>query len=115
MSELFLFEHLIIGDKKLHVVTIENDPWFLEIDICDILLYKNNRDAVKKHVLPEFKKYVSDSTELSEYLEIIPNLAPNSVFINEAGLYSLIMRSKMSTAIEFQKWVVSDVRSSFNP
>lgn len=82
---------------------INGQPWFLANDICTVLEYGNSREALRKHV---FKGDVTkrDTPTISG----IQSMS----WINESGLYSLILRSKMARAQEFQRWVTSEVLPS---
>lgn len=98
-----LAAHDIFGQFRF----IEKDNgeiWFVGIDVCKILGYKNSRDALAKHVDDEDKNTVANR-------DGIPG-NPNKVIINESGLYSLIFASQLPTAKKFTRWVTSEVLPS---
>lgn len=83
---------------------INGQPWFLANDICTVLEYSNPWDALRKHV---FSEDLAKREGLAEDGKI-----RQMSWINESGLYSLILRSKMARAQEFQRWVTSEVLPS---
>ena len=89
-------------------VTEQNgEPWFVGKDVADILGYTNQNEAIQDHVDEEDKL---NSKTLSSF-EL--NLGQRGGWlINESGLYSLIMSSKMPKAKQFKRWVTSEVLPS---
>lgn len=81
----------------------QGDPWFIAKDICHILGYMNARDALYRHVDSEDKGVVKRDTLGG---------AQNVSIINESGLYSLVLSSKMPNARKFKHWVTSEVLPS---
>ena len=71
-------------------------------DVCDALGYSNGRDAVRKHVDGDDKTTVAICDGGSNYKS-------QAIFINESGLYSLILSSKLDSARRFKHWVTSEV------
>ena len=102
---------VIYNETKINVIIDDNNrPWFSGLSISNILEYKNSRDALDDHVDIQDKKPFS---ELRKFLDQIPpNSQPHAVYINESGLYSLILSSKMPKAKEFKQWVTSRVLPS---
>lgn len=96
-----LFENKDFG--KLRVVGNNGQPWFIAKDVTDILAYQNNRDAIRVHVDAEDKATVviHDGRQNRKML-----------IINESGLYSLILSSKLPAAKAFKRWVTSDILPS---
>lgn len=93
--QLFKFK-----DQQVHTVTIDNEPYFVGNDVSTILGYSNYRNAVANHVDEDDKlrtqiKYAGQDR--------------NMTVINESGLYSLILGSKLPQAKEFKHWVTSEV------
>lgn len=88
---------------NIRVSGTPDSPLFCAKDICHVLQYVNQADALKKHVDPEdvFKLNIQTSTGIR---------AAN--FINESGLYCLIFGSKLEKAKEFKRWVTSEVLPS---
>lgn len=98
MNELKIFENSEFG--QVRTIIMDNQPWFVGKDIADILKYGNHRQAIKTNVDDEDKAVHSMDT-----------LGGNQkiTIINESGLYSLILSSKLSSAKTFKKWVTSEV------
>ena len=90
--------------NNVRTVQIDNQPYFVGKDVAEILGYINSRDAVSEHVDEEDKKVL---TSQNVTLENMPNRG--LISINESGLYSLILSSKLPTAKEFKRWVTSEV------
>ncbi|WP_459576659.1 phage antirepressor [Companilactobacillus alimentarius] len=87
--------------KNVRTILLDGEPRFIGTDITKTLGYSNSRDALKRHVDDEDKSTV-----------VIPDGTsgnPNKTVINESGLYSLILSSKLPTAKEFKRWVTSEV------
>ncbi len=82
----------------LRAITRSGEPWFVARDVAVALGYRNTADAVRDHVEPEDKQSVSLG---------LPGKAP--ILVNESGLYSLIMGSKLPEAKAFKKWVTGEV------
>ena len=99
MNEIKIFESPEFG--KIRTLTIEGEPWFVGKDVAERLGYSNPRDALGKHVDTEDKNTVAnrDGTSGNPYITII----------NESGLYSLVLSSKLPTAKTFKRWVTSEV------
>lgn len=89
---------------SIRVVEIDNNPWFVGKDVAQVLGYSNTKDALSRHVDFEDK--------LQKDGVVIPDPMGRSqkpTIINESGLYSLIMSSKLPTARQFKRWVTSEV------
>lgn len=97
MNELknFTFE-----DQQIRALTIEGEPWFVGKDVADILGYQNGSRDINRHVDEEdrHKAMIFDGNQYKE-----------TITINESGLYSLILSSKLPKAKEFKRWVTSEV------
>ncbi len=65
--------------------------WFNVVQICNILKYRNPKNITYKLVE---KEYIKRLKNIIENYKIYPNAQPNALFINEYGLYSLLLRSK---------------------
>lgn len=98
MNELKIFENPAFG--KVRVVKKGGEPWFVGKDVAEILGYSNTKDAIAKHVDDEDKLGAQIATSGQNR---------NMTIINESGLYSLILSSKMSKAKEFKRWVTAEV------
>ncbi|HGI4361160.1 TPA: phage antirepressor KilAC domain-containing protein [Streptococcus agalactiae] len=98
MNEIYNFK-----GQEVRTVTINNEPYFVGKDVADILGYSNSRDALSKHVDTEDK--------LTSQIATAGQMR-NQTIINESGLYSLILSSKLPQAKEFKRWVTSEVLPS---
>ena len=90
--------------RQIRAIEKDGVPWFVGMDAAEILGYSNPRDALSSHVDREDKTIIQKSE--------IPTLdIPNRglTIINESGLYSLIMSSKLPSAKRFKRWVTSEV------
>ena len=86
--------------SKVRTITIDSEPWFVGKDIAEALGYINPRKAIKDHVDDEDKNTVTIRDGIQGN--------PNVIVINESGMYSLILSSKLPTAKRFKRWVTSE-------
>ena len=93
--QLFNFE-----GNQVRTLSIENEPWLVGKDVAEILGYLNSRKALKDHV---------DEEDQRGYRIVTPSGKQTAKVINESGLYSLILSSKMPNAKKFKHWVTSEV------
>lgn len=98
MNELKIFKNEAFGE--IRTVEIGGEPWFVGKDVAEVLGYKDTADSIKKHVDDEDKltRRFTDSGQSREMY-----------IINESGLYSLILSSKLPNAKAFKRWVTSEV------
>ena len=101
MNELHIFKNEEFGE--IRTVTIDNEPWFVGKDVAVALGYKNTADAIGKHVDTD-DKLTSQITIAGQRRDV--------TVINESGLYSLILVSKLESAKKFKHWVTSEVLPS---
>ena len=101
MNEITVFNNDEFG--SIRTVTIENEPWLVGKDVAEVLGYTNPSKALADHVDTEDK--LNNETLLSLGQR-------GGWLINESGLYSLIMSSKLPTAKKFKHWVTSEVLPS---
>ena len=85
------------------IIDFDGNIWFKFINITKILNYKSRKDALRL-IKKENKKLIKNIKTFNK-----TDNHPNTVFINEIGLYTFLIKSKMKDAIEFQLWLVSDV------
>ena len=97
MNEIKIFENEKFG--QVRILEIENEPYFVGKDVAEILGYTNTRKALIDHVDEE------DKTS-NETLRVN---GTNLTLINESGLYSLILKSKLPQAKQFKRWVTNEV------
>ena len=98
MNDLTIFEYPEFG--RLRGLKISGEPWFVGKDVAAALGYVDTAQAIRKHVDDEDKGVVEATT---------PGGKQKITTINESGLYSLILSSKMPKAKAFKRWVTSEV------
>ena len=89
---------------QVRTMLIDNEPWFVGKDIAEILGYSNSSKAVSIHVDEEDK--IKEMIAHSQNGNVVKT---QTTLINESGLYSLILSSKLPTAKKFKRWVTSEV------
>lgn len=100
-SDIQTFENSEFG--SIRIVEIENEPYFVGKDVADVLGYNESNKAISRHIDEEDRmKHPIPSTGGIQ----------SSWVINESGLYSLILSSKLPTAKKFKRWVTSEVLPS---
>lgn len=102
-NEIIFFKHEEFGE--IRTLNIGGEPWFVGKDIAVALGYSAPRNAIQAHVDNEDKTTALIQCTGSEYKS-------NAVIINESGLYSLILSSKLTSAKKFKRWVTSEVLPS---
>lgn len=85
---------------EIRTVTIDDEPWFVGKDVAVALGYADTFGALKKHVETDDKQNCQNSSFESPR---------GMTIINESGLYSLILSSKLESAKKFKHWVTSEV------
>lgn len=100
MNEIQIFNNPKFGEVR--AVTIDNEPWFVGKDVAEKLGYSNTRKAISDHVDSEDK---TDGVTIRDPI----GREQNPMFINESGLYSLVLSSKLPTAKAFKRWITSEV------
>nr|WP_308667609.1 phage antirepressor KilAC domain-containing protein [uncultured Allisonella sp.] len=98
MNAVKLFKNSEFGE--IRIVPINNEPWFIGSEIAKILSYTNPSKAIRDHVDPEEK--------LTERI-VLAGQGRDVTLINESGLYSLILSSKLPKAKQFKHWVTGEV------
>lgn len=98
--ELKIFENEKFG--KVRTAILDNDVWFVGKDVAIALGYSNPSNAVVNHVESEDKTTYLNQVSGSNY-------KTKTNVINESGLYSLVLSSKLPTAKEFKRWITKDV------
>ena len=97
--QIFNFEQI-----EVRMIIVDDTPYFVGKDVAEILGYSNHRDALKKHVDDEDKDGVAIRDAIGRQ--------QNTIVVNESGLYSLIIGSKLPSAKKFKRWVTSEVLPS---
>ena len=101
MNELQVFNNAMFGNVR--IILQDNEPWFVAKDITNILGYQNSSKAIGDHVDIDDKLNNETLSSLGQR---------GGWLINESGLYSLILSSKLPSAKQFKRWVTSDVLPS---
>lgn len=97
MNEVQLFN---FENHEVRSLLLNNEPWFVGKDVADVLGYADTNQAIRKHVDNEDRLTRRfDGTGQSRDMTII----------NESGLYSLVLSSKLPSAKKFKRWVTSEV------
>lgn len=105
-NEVITFNNEEFGSMR--GMTIDNEPWFVGKDVAAALGYgtgKSLNNAVYRHVEDEDKGVTEMMT---------PGGKQNMTIINESGLYSLILHSKLPSAKKFKHWITNEVLPSIN-
>lgn len=101
MNEIKIFKNPQFG--SIRTMMQGNEPWFVGKDVAELLGYANPSKALADHVDDEDKLNNESLSSLGQR---------GGWIINESGLYSLILSSKLPTAKEFKRWVTSEVLPS---
>lgn len=101
MNKIKVFENPEFG--SIRTVEQNGEPWLVGSDVAKALQYTNPAKAIRDHV------YCDD--KLTERI-VLSGQNREAIFINESGLYSLILSSKLPTAKQFKRWVTSEVLPS---
>lgn len=98
MTNIQIFNNTQFG--QVRAVTIDGEPWFVGKDVAERLGYTNPQKAIRDHVDDEDKGVNEMFT---------PGGKQQVPIINESGLYSLVLSSKLPTAKAFKRWITSEV------
>ena len=102
------------GETELSVIKCKDDIWFRGKTLAQVLGYYNPLKVIHTHI---------DSEDKEEMLELLykggaqnghpfRNVQQENIYVNESGLYSLVLRSKLESVKEFKRWVTSQVLPS---
>ena len=105
MNNLTVFENPEFG--SIRTVELDGEPWLVGKDVAEALGYTNPRKALDDHVDPE-DKMQGDGVTIRDSI----GREQHPTIINESGLYSLVLSSKLPTARKFRRWVTSEVLPS---
>ena len=100
-NEIKIFENEEFG--SIRTLEINGKPYFVGKDVADILGYQNGSRDINRHV---------DEDDREKVMIFDGNQNKESIIINESGLYSLILSSKLPTAKKFKRWVTSEILPS---
>ena len=99
MNEMKVFN---FNESVVRTMVVNNEIWLVAKDVCDVLEISNSRDALSR----------LDSDEKGVVLTDTNGGAQKLQYVNESGLYSLIMGSRKPEAKAFKKWITSEVLPS---
>ena len=120
-------------ESELSVINCKDEIWFRSKAIAEILRYTNQCKAIRDHIDPEDKarfnelyggtncsplkntpksRGAQNGPPFKNEMDPLTNNQKNTIYINESGLYSLILRSKLESAHAFKRWVTKDVLPS---
>lgn len=102
MGELQIFKNEEFGE--IRTVEIDSEPWFVGKDVAEVLGYAKPLNALSTHI--------DEDDSLKQGLTDSMGRTQETILINESGLYSLILSSKLPNAKVFKKWVISEVLPS---
>lgn len=97
MNDLMIFKNDKFGE--IRTLEINNEPWFVAKDICEILEIKNSRQALTR----------LDEDEKADVILNDGSQNRNMSAVNEYGLYNLILASRKKEAKEFKRWITHEV------
>lgn len=98
MNEVQLFN---FENHEVRSLLVDDEPWFVGKDVAEALGYSKARNAIATHIDSEDKKDAPIQGTLGGVQEM--------TVINESGLYSLVLSSKLPSAKKFKRWVTSEV------
>lgn len=102
MNELQIFNSTEFGEVR--TIVIDNEVWFVGKDVCDILKYQNGSRDINRHV--------DEEDRIKEMIAQYQNgtlVKTQTILINESGLFSLALSSKLPKAKEFKRWITKEV------
>ena len=116
-------------ETELSIIKYKDEIWFKAVAVVTVLGYKNTMKSTRDHVDPEDERKLSELGPKSKQNETDPQKSKqnesfwlktgplkrnegNTIYINESGLHSLILRSKLESACAFKRWVTKDVLPS---
>lgn len=96
MNSIQVFNNPAFGSVRM--VMKNREPWFVGKDVADVLKYQNGSRDINRHV---------DEDDRTKIMMFDGNQNKETIIINESGLYSLILSSKLPQAKAFKRWVTS--------
>jgi prophage antirepressor-like protein len=105
-SVIDIYNSLLIYNKNKidYIIDKSNIIWFKFLSITNLLNYKDRKNALRDNVDKENKRKLKDIQLITKC-----NDHPNTIYINEPGLYTFLIKSRMKKAIDFQLWLINDV------
>ena len=107
MNNVKIFENAEFG--SIRVTELNGEAWFVGKDVADVLGYERGTKAVVDHIDEDDRLMIDGTTQSQFGIELGQR---GGWLINESGLYSLVLSSKLPTAKKFKRWVTSEVLPS---
>ena len=104
-NDLMIFNNVDFGEVR--ILNVKGEPWFIGKDVAEVLGYANPSKAVSTHVDEEDK--ILEMIAHSQNGNVVKT---QTALINESGLYSLVLKSKLPQAKKFKRWVTSEILPS---
>ena len=106
-----VFKH---GETELSVIKCKDDIWFRGKTLAEVLGYSNPLKAIRMHINSEDKKEMSELVYKGGAQNGHPfrNVQRGTIYVNESGLFALILHSQIESARTFKRWVTSQVLPS---
>jgi prophage antirepressor-like protein len=108
-----MYNHILkFNQREVYIAfhTKTNEAYFNAKQVCEMLEYSDYHDALKKHVNKNDILYLKDI--IKNYKTLYKNVQGHSKFINEGGLYSIILKSNKKNAKEIYNWITHEVMPS---
>ena len=102
MSDIQIFHHGAFGDIRVSDINTE-EPLFCAMDLCRALGYTNGRKAVNDHC---------ETEDVTKRDTLTNGGRQELTYVNESGMYALVLGSKLESSKKFKHWVTSDVLPS---
>ena len=102
------------GETELSVIKCKDDIWFRGKTLVEVLGYSNPLKAIRMHIDSEDKKEMSELVYKGGAQNGHPfrNVQRGTIYVNESGLFALILHSQLESALTFKQWVIKDVLPS---
>ena len=102
------------GETELSVIKCKDDIWFRGKTLAEVLGYSNPLKAIRTHIDSEDKEEISELVYKwgAQNGHPFRNVEQGTIYVNESGLYSLVLRSRLESAKAFKRWVTSQVLPS---
>ena len=107
MNNVKIFENAEFG--SIRVTELNGEAWFVGKDVADVLGYERGTKAVVDHIDEDDRLMIDGTTQSQFGIELGQR---GGWLINESGIYSLVLSSKLPTAKKFKRWVTSEVLPS---
>ena len=104
-----LFDFLFKGEKVLVIIDDYGKFWYNASDVSLILLYKTPSETIRKNIDNKNKIFYQHISTNAINKKFTLRYQPNSIFIDNSGLFRLCIKSRQKIAVEFQQWITDEV------